>query len=30
VLFAKGLLGTGLIAGLTTAAATWLFVRRDV
>ncbi len=27
---AKGLLGTGLIAGLTTAAATLLFVRRDV
>ena len=27
---AKGLLGTGLIAGLTTAAATLSFVRRDV
>jgi hypothetical protein len=27
---AKGLLGTGLIAGLTTAAATVLFQRRDV
>ena len=26
----KGLLGTGLIAGLTTAAATVIFVRRDV
>jgi ABC-type transport system involved in multi-copper enzyme maturation permease subunit len=27
---AKGLLGTGLITGVTTAAATWLFSRRDV